>query len=644
MKRIGIFFISTLFTLFLMGEENFMENLELDNDLDYQEKYEELLFYSQNKIYINYCSKEQLEALYFLTDFQILNIIKYREKYGKINSIYELYLIEGIDKLTAEKLHDFICYDEIIINKNFNDFFKCSKHEFINKMTLKSSNLNQNYLGSPLYEYFRYNFFKRDKFSFGLVFEKDTNEPFLYQNYLNFISTHFMIENIKKLKRLILGNYKINFGQGLIMKTDNSLGKSSNVMNIQNRENGINRQFSSNETNYLHGIGFCINITKKLKFNSFYSFKNLDGNLKNNKISSIKTDGIFKTKSDFYKKNTFNEHVLGGNLSYTLNNFKIGTNAIFYKYNKELINENLYKKYNYDGKLGYNLSIDYKLVLNYFQFFGETALDKNQHFATINGIIFYPSQTIGIAMLHRFYSKKFVAPYANSFCNNSSIKNEHGLFTSININEFKNIGLSGYFDVYKFPFLKYNIDYPTIGWDGMFQTEFKPNSRYNMYFRYKAKYKEFNNSVDKIKQLSFYTKHSFKYNISYVINNHFFFSNSLEYNYIDYEIKEKNYGFALSQNIGYKKNKINLNVGIIIFDAKKYDNRVYLYEKDVLHTFSNFSFYGEGIKVYINNKFFPLKNFELDTKLTYTHLTNNYKTYNFTNVFEGKLLLKYIVN
>jgi hypothetical protein len=61
----------------------------------------------------------------------------------------------------------------------------------------------------------------------------------------------------------------------------------------------------------------------------------------------------------------------------------------------------------------------------------------------------------------------------------------------------------------------------------------------------------------------------------------------------------------------------------MLFDAPTYDNRFYLYEKDILYAFSIPMFYGLGLRYYLNMKYELTKNFSLWFKIAQTAYGDN---------------------
>lgn len=56
---------------------------------------------------------------------------------------------------------------------------------------------------------------------------------------------------------------------------------------------------------------------------------------------------------------------------------------------------------------------------------------------------------------------------------------------------------------------------------------------------------------------------------------------------------------ALIQDITFQKSKVVINARYALFDTDDYDNRLYVFEKDVWLAFSFPAYYGVGVRSYI---------------------------------------------
>ena len=101
----------------------------------------------------------------------------------------------------------------------------------------------------------------------------------------------------KWLKSLAIGDYKISFGQGLVISNDFSPGRNTLVSQAERRTNGFRRHFSTDESNFFRGTAATAN-WKKFDISLFYSYRKLDGSVDSTIVTSFKTDGLHRLVRD----------------------------------------------------------------------------------------------------------------------------------------------------------------------------------------------------------------------------------------------------------------------------------------------------------------------------------------------------------
>ena len=90
--------------------DQFVDDLfqQQDDGVNYENLYESLLQSYQSPVNLNRTSKEELAALFILSDKQINHLLTHIETNGKLLSIYELQAVEGFDKSTIFTLLPFV--------------------------------------------------------------------------------------------------------------------------------------------------------------------------------------------------------------------------------------------------------------------------------------------------------------------------------------------------------------------------------------------------------------------------------------------------------------------------------------------------------------------------------------------------------
>lgn len=618
---------------------------ETDDDARIENLYSDLSYLVEHPFELNSVTSEELTRLPFLSDLQIEQIISYRKKYGKLVTLYELKNIEELDFHTISLLLPFVYIGEISVDKcpfTVKNMLKYSSNElqirydqcFQQKKgycsypdSILQQYPNRKYLGEPFHHSLRYSYAFDERLRFGIVAEKDAGEPFWneYHKGYDCYSVHLFLKDINKwLKSFAIGDYKVSFGQGLVISSDFSPGRSSIVAQAERRTNGFRRHFSTNENDYFRGVASTVSI-KDLDISLFYSFRKLDAGVDNYEVSSFKTDGLHRLERDWNKKHTVPMQTYGGNVRYTTSNLTIGITALSYSFGKYDIQPDPkpYNLFYFRGNSNMNISMDYMLKTNKLKFYGETALSSNKAVATLNAFQLTPVSYLSLLLLHRYYDRRYQAFFGSAFSQNSTVQNEQGVYTGMQWTPFAHFKLSLYADLFRFPWLKYGIDSPSSGQEYMAQLDYNSGKNFSTYFRYKYRKKEKNQTVENESTQSVlpYSQQRFRLQLLYGLQPAWVLKTSADAVYYDEQQGKQSLGWMISQSIGWKPSSFPLQSDFYIgyFHTDDYYSRINSYEKNILYAFNMPSFYGKGIRLSFSFRWNILDKLSLSAKLAHTY-------------------------
>lgn len=624
--------------------EYMAENEESAN-IDIDQIYDDLQYLYEHKINLNTATRDQLERLPFLSKVQIENILAYVYITHGMRSIYEIQLIDGIDYFIQRLLLHFVFVGDMrdeSMEWNTKEILGSIRHKIFSRIDAdleqRRGYAENKYLGSPLYEQFRYAFgAAKNRIQAGIVAEKDQGEQFWgsYRKGFDSYSAYMQVDKVWKFSRIVVGDFRATFGQGLIMNGAFSAGKSSNVLKVNPSQSGLSRKYSADEYNFFRGIGATAKFDR-LSLTAFYSFRYYDASVDTlgNTFSSLYTSGIFRTSKDWSKRDNLSMRVFALNTNYRFDRFKIGVTLYANSLSMSMLPEDKpYKRYSFRGDRQAAASVDYYWSLGRFVFWGETALTDRLAVATINGLSMMPTSNLNIVLLHRYYARSYDLFFAKSFGKSSNVSNEDGVYLGFEINPVKKWKLSAYADMFKFPYMKYQVSAPSKGFDAFAQVDFLPTRYLNMYLRYRLGDKE-QDFVDRslpTRQILNYEKQSLRYNLEYKCKN-IVFRSKVETNAAKSPMESYTYGFGFVQDIAYNTLWHNLSVTLhyVFFDAPNYANRLYFYEPDILYSMSTPILYGIGNRYAINLKMSVVRNLFI-----YLHFSQTIYTDKRTKISSG---------
>ena len=615
--------------------EDILEDLSVNNDIDnsvnalnWENELEELSGRLKEPVNLNIATREQLEQFPFLSDIQIEHLLAYIYIHGQMKTIYELQLVEDMDRQTIQYLLPFV-YVEAINNEPafqwktmLKSAAKYGKHEVLTRMDIpfyKRKGYEHTYLGPSVYNSVKYGFLYSDRLYAGVVAEKDAGEPFgaLHNRYgYDYYSFYLLLKNCGRLKTLAVGNYRLSFGQGLVVSTDYLMGKTIYASSFNNRSGGIKKHSSTDEYNYFRGVAATVSVDNHWDVSAFYSHRKKDGVLTDGEITSIYKTGLHRSRKEADKRNLFTLQSAGGNITYQQNRIKLGITGIYYVFNRSYEPELTgYSKYNLHGNNFYNLGVDYAYRWHRFSFQGETAMGK-QGWASLNRLQYSPVQNTRLMLIHRFYSYNYWAMFAHSFGEGSTTQNEQGYYLGLETSPFARWRFFASFDLFSFPWKKYRVNKASRGADVLLQSTFTPQNNISMdlKYRYKRKERDWTGSKGSLTLPVFH--HQLRYRLNYSLKEVFSSRTTLDYNHFHFQDRAANIGYQVTQMISSQLPWARLFADVqgSYFYTDSYDSRVYASEKGLLYTFYTPSFQGCGFRYSIRLRYEPNKHWLFITK------------------------------
>ncbi len=626
--------------------EDFIEDIasNTDSEVDYTSLYDDLNFFLNKPLNLNTATKDDLEKLQILNDFQIKSLLDYIKSNDKMLSVYELQLVYGFTMEDIHRILPFITVSETTVESNlkFKNILKYGNNQlflrgqeileeqvgysFISDSALLE-NPNSRYLGNSYKIYAKYKYNYKNKVYWGVTAEKDPGEEFFEGNNKNgfdYYSAHLQINDIGIIKTITLGDYQAKFGQGLLLWSDMAMSKTPYVLNVRRKAQGLNKYSSTNENVFMRGAGTTISY-KNMETSVFYSKKQIDANIIDStdnvisSVSSFQNSGYHSIPSEIVDKDAIGEQIIGANISYNHSDFKIGVTGLSYNYDakltKDITPEN---QYDFRGDKNSNLSVDYQFGFWDFRFFGEEAISYNGGKAFLNGMLVNLAPQISLSAIHRYYQRNFQSNYGNAFGELSSNSNESGLYFGIEVHPLKNWKITAYYDHYKFLWINSGVDAPSNGYEWFFNVDYNPTRNVSMYLRIKNEVKTINqNDIIGLDELTEQENLKIRFHINSKINDQLSLKNRIETSSF-HNGNANNYGYMIYQDIFYdfKKIPLSLNMRFAVFDTDSYSARIYAYESDILYTFSIPAYYSKGTRTYFNLKY-SLKSF-LDIWIRYS--------------------------
>jgi hypothetical protein len=615
---------------------------DLENEETKETLYADLSYLTEHPLDLNTASTEDFRRLPFLSDAQIEAIMAYRKRYGNMASVYELKNMEALDWSAIELLLPFV-YAGMAISRRpltLRNLLKYGSNEWVMRydrslngkegyMPQPDSILqqypNRQYLGEPFYHAIRYSYTFDERLQAGLVAEKDAGEPFLnrYHKGYDYSSAHLLLRDMGWLKTLVVGDYKVSFGQGLILSHDFTPGRSAFLTQAERRTHGFRRHYSTNETDYFRGAASTVR-WKDMDMSVFYSSRQLDATVNENAITSFKIDGLHRLASDREKQQAAVVQTWGGNIHYATPQVVVGLTALTYSYGNLSVEPAPapYNLFYFRGTQNANAGVDYLFKNKQFKLYGETAVSKNGAWATLNALQWTPASYISGLILYRSYARDYQAYYGNAFAQNTMVQNEQGVYLGMQLAPTAHWKLSGYADFFRFPWMKYQVDAPSSGDEYMAMAEYLVRDRFSTSLRYRYRQRESNRDVGTPETgILPYCQHRLRWQMNLRPSVELQLRTTAEASVYTEEQGRASRGWILSQSAAWKPSRIPLQADLYLagFRTDDFFSRFSSYEKKLLYVYNTPFLYGKGMRMSAVGRYFLTTKLSLSAKLSWTH-------------------------
>ncbi|MBO7570467.1 MAG: helix-hairpin-helix domain-containing protein [Bacteroidaceae bacterium] len=606
-----------------MAWEDFVELMaeeEEGMDAELMEQLQEL--YAQ-PMDINEVRKEELEVLPFLNEEQVEGIVKYVEKNRRVESLGELMFVRELGKKEREMLRLFVevkapreahtptirtmlkyMKQEMVWRTDI-PFYEKEGYKDVPPEVLEKSP-NKVYRGDRFHHTFRYQFSGMNHVLAGLQMEKDAGE-----RGVDYVAGYVMLKDIGWVKRVVLGNYKVSFGKGLAVNSGMKLGKMMTLSAVDRMDAGISKHSSTAETGYFTGGAATLQL-KGWQLSAFGSYRKEDGTYNNDStgMSSLKTDGMHRTRLERSKKGNLGVSNFGGNVHWEHKELRLSATIVFTHFEVPLMPKHntkasVYRLYNASGQDFFVGSAAYAYRYKTLSFSGETAFsntEKQQGVASLNSLRWRANSTNSFMLIGRYYGAKFVSINGKAFGENSKVQNEEGILLGWTSKAVRNVELEAYVDAMYFPWCKQGVSEGSKGYEGMVQALYATSSRWSLMTRYRIKTKQkdftYEGNGKTFTLLDYNTNQSVKLQLNCRLTSSVSLRTSATGTLVSFGTDPNEKGFAIGENVRWQnpKNKCRIDFGITYFNTDSYNARVYNKEPTLLYSMGTASYYDQGIR------------------------------------------------
>lgn len=471
-----------------------------------QQTLEDLYDIHCNKLNINDLHADELRSLPFLNHRQTVEMLDAMEQHRPAASMDVLASVPSVSLYTRRLLQLF-CYvgPAAADRPTLANALRKSKNELILRTDIplytKAGHAhhpadelrrypNRAYRGTPAYHSLRYSLATLGKLTAGVQMEKDAGE-----RGIDYLSAYAMARRVGPVDALVVGDYRLSFGLGLVANNASAFGKSFALGLLSSMNRGIRQHATMQESGYFSGAAATLRLPRGWQASAYASRRNADGTLRPDSlgVSSLKTDGLHRTPLERSKKGNLGRTDLGCNLFWQRQYLRLAATAALTHFDTPLLPRHdtpstRYRRYLPHGQDFGCYGLAYEYFGRGYHVKGETAASSSGGVATIN-VLHHFRGIHELTVVQRAYSARFVSINGRPFGENSSPQNEVGLYVGWKHRASRTLRVEGYIDGMYFPRPRHAASASSCGIDVMALAAHE-GTRHATTLRYRLKSKQ----------------------------------------------------------------------------------------------------------------------------------------------------------
>ncbi len=560
------------------------------------EHMEELAQLAAHPLDVNTASREQLAMIPFLSEKQIEDIHTYIFLHRGMRTMSELMAIKSIDYRTRRYLSLFLYADQAVFVRrdtlNLKNLLKRARHEVTTRLDIplyyrtgySYSPQTGGYEGNPLYNKVRYRMSSSNRIDLGVSAEKDQGEPFHKNGGWDSYGAYLMVRDMGKLRAAVAGDYKLGFGEGLVVNKGGFATGKSSLMNQPSQ--GLRAKRGMDEYNFLRGAAATLRFGQT-ELTAWVSHRRLDASLNSDGSAfTIQTSGLHRTTKELAQKHNLAATTAGGNLTWKRKGLYAGATGYYQHFGRTLspgtaIYRRIYPKGRDFGVMGAHYGYKHQ----WFTLAGETAYSTERGgWATLERASWKVNTRYTLSGSYRFYSYRYYSFHASALSENSDVQNESGACLRLDATPVGNLSLTAYADFFYNPWPRYSLDHSSSGQEGSIRAEYTLKRNNKLAVRYQLKRKERYNQMEVHNRLRLqYTRQQGSHwNLQSLASLH--------------TMDRSGTGFAIAQRVRFQKQSVQVTAQASYFHTPDYNTRIFQYEPMLTEMFRYPSLYGHGLR------------------------------------------------
>lgn len=573
--------------------------------------------FSSTPICLNDTLDEGLRQLFFVSPFQCDALKAYIAQRGMLLSVEELNLVPGFDETTVMLLKPVVnlCYKATPLSLAWSDLLHRGHHS----LTLGSSGTVERargyrehiYEGDPYRLYWHYRYRVGNHVQLQLSADKDAGEALFAASQrqgFDHYGFHIQLDDVGRLKRFVLGNYTLQFGQGATLWT--GFAPYTVLGGLGYREaRGIAPSSPYAEYGYLTGVATTVALDPAWEISLFCAYTPIDATVNQKLLDSVREglplvqsiyqSGYHRTETELAKRHQLNEWLYGANVTYRKTHWKVGVTGYRMTLDKYIQPAKYrYNYYYFTGHENSNVGIDaayrYRNVISY----GEFSLSQNLRKAVLAGTdwLYAPSGQVGFLIYH--YDAWYWNLHSDAFSVGGHTRNEQGLMLTSRVQLSPRMQSESSLSWCRFPEMRSSAYAPSHAFDVRFRLRRELLHRLSAALFYRYKRQDANIKENGVYLLHPFHRHQWQADLNYHTDGWHY---GVRLAVVDYRLHEEHsQGMLLHSDLKWSPPSVPVSMAVRLsyFDVEDYDARIYAVENGLAYDNSGVFFNHRGVRLY----------------------------------------------
>jgi len=453
----------------------------------------------------------------------------------------------------------------------------------------------------------------------SFVQESDIGEP----DAGDFLSFSMHADEIGILTRAVAGNYRVSFGQGLLLGQGRYFSKGTDpVDGVLIFSSSVRPYASASEESFMQGGAVTLS-PGPFELTAFTSRNRLDASITAGVVTSVPADGYHRTVSEQSKKDLLPLEAQGVNLRYRYQgsglSAGIGGTLMRYRYGEPV------RWLDGNSQERSAASVEAGVVYGRVQAFGEAAFSQQPDaLSWICGLQSSLSDGVKGVVSIRHYDVDYFSPFAGAFAERGDDgSNEEGFYLGLDARVLRNLDLGVSYDLFRFPELGSTYTLPSTGHDARVNFTWKQNLRMTWSGLYQHKEKEETKIQTEDGGWHEYvmpvpkTTNRVQLNLETKASSRFTFRTRGEYKSVESRLqtgKDTSRGWLVYQQLKSSFGWLKVSTRYTRFNTDDYDAAIYAYEDDLPQVYALNPYYGRGQAMFVLVSCEPFRNFTMAAK------------------------------